>query len=112
MIVNPIDGHKYPITSNMGKNVLKKYINTYKNGGSSEESDDSSDEDLTIEIIEDNLNDLSNYFTVKGESDFPYNKILNNLETYIVGLSEQLTDALEEIRRLDTSIVERELIEN
>ena len=107
MIVNPIDGHKYPITSNMGKYVLKKYINTYKNGGS-EESDASSDEYLNIGIIQENLNNLRDYFTNNRVPDFPYDEILDNLETYIDGLSEQLTNALEEIRRLDTPI-EREL---
>ena len=34
MIVNPINGQKYPVTSNIGRQVLKKYLNTYKYGGS------------------------------------------------------------------------------
>ena len=35
MIVNPIDGKKYQVTSNIGRGILKKYLNTYKSGGSS-----------------------------------------------------------------------------
>ena len=34
MIVNPIDGQKYQVTSNIGRGILKKYLNTYKSGGS------------------------------------------------------------------------------
>ena len=41
MIINPIDGQKYPVTSNIGRQVLKKYLNTYKYGGSESDSEQS-----------------------------------------------------------------------
>ena len=43
MIVNPIDGQKYPVTSNIGRQVLKKYLNTYKHGGSEQSDSEQSD---------------------------------------------------------------------
>ena len=43
MIVNPINGQKYPVTSNIGRQVLKKYLNTYKYGGSEQSDSEQSD---------------------------------------------------------------------
>ena len=54
MIVNPINGQKYPVTSNIGRQVLKKYLNTYKYGGSDGEivsSEDISDEPVTDDYL-------------------------------------------------------------
>ena len=51
MIVNPINGQKYPVTSNIGRQVLKKYLNTYKYGGSEQSDSESSGLELSNSSI-------------------------------------------------------------
>lgn len=62
MIINPINGQKYPVTSNIGRQVLKKYLNTYKYGGS--------DSDSSIPEIIDDSNNGSDLSDSSEEMDF------------------------------------------
>ena len=51
-IINPIDGVKYSLFSEIGKNIFKNYLNAFKSGGAMEE-------DVTLEDIETDVDKLS-----------------------------------------------------
>ena len=89
MIVNPIDGQKYPVTSNIGRGVLKKYINTYKYGGSDDYSEDSDFSDSVEEILESVDVDITR---IRGEWDGFFNHLHNIIRRYY-DLRQQLRNS-------------------
>ena len=111
MIVNPTDGQKYLVTSNMGRHVLKKYLTAYKNGGSSEDFEDElSDIDeeiplLSPEDIELRINTLRQRIPeTDADSELLYNTYITDIDNHIKQLMTVIMRILAEVSDRDEEI--------
>ena len=112
MIVNPINGQKYPVTSNIGRQVLKKYLNTYKYGGSDGEivsSEDISDEPATDDYLS-NYDILRYFRSLRRLVRTYFDHRINNPEQ--LTLFNNILDSLERHITNVRSMYERSEAEN